>query len=91
MGLPIIAVAIQYRLNIFAFGDDDSSVNLALKDQALALQWVQRHVAAFGGDPVSDATVLNVIQLRAALKATHRKPLLLRGRVQEQFTATHTW
>ncbi|KAI8299183.1 Lipase 1 [Colletotrichum sp. SAR11_59] len=55
MGLPIIVVAIQYRLNIFAFGDDDSSVNLALKDQALALQWVQRHVAAFGGDPgVSD-------------------------------------
>ncbi|KAF0319369.1 hypothetical protein GQ607_013337 [Colletotrichum asianum] len=51
MGLPIIVVAIQYRLNIFAFGDDDSSVNLALKDQALALQWVQRHVAAFGGDP----------------------------------------
>ncbi|KAI8262058.1 Lipase 1 [Colletotrichum sp. SAR11_239] len=55
MGLPIIAVAIQYRLNIFAFGDDDSSVNLALKDQALALQWVQRHVAAFGGDPMESS------------------------------------
>ncbi|KAH0421745.1 hypothetical protein CcaCcLH18_13252 [Colletotrichum camelliae] len=51
MELPIIAVTIQYRLNIFAFGDDDSSVNLALKDQALALQWVQSHIAAFGGDP----------------------------------------
>ncbi|KAF6830897.1 carboxylesterase [Colletotrichum plurivorum] len=47
---PILAVAVQYRLNIFAFGDDDSPANLALQDQALALKWVQRHISGFGGD-----------------------------------------
>lgn len=48
----IIVVAVQYRLNIFAFGDDESVGNLALKDQALALKWVQSHISGFGGDPV---------------------------------------
>lgn len=52
MAQPIVAVTIQYRLNVFAFGDENSS-NLALQDQALALDWVQSHIADFGGDPVS--------------------------------------
>ncbi|KAK2025124.1 carboxylesterase [Colletotrichum zoysiae] len=52
-GKPIIVVTVQYRLNIFAFGDDASSKNLALKDQALALDWVRSHIAGFGGDPNS--------------------------------------
>lgn len=55
---PIIVVAVQYRLNIFAFGDDDSPGNLALKDQALALKWVQSHISGFGGDPVSTTSQL---------------------------------
>ncbi|WDK14589.1 carboxylesterase [Colletotrichum graminicola] len=50
-GKPIIVVTVQYRLNIFAFGDETSSKNLALKDQALALNWVQKHIAGFGGNP----------------------------------------
>ncbi|KAL2205517.1 alpha/beta-hydrolase [Sarocladium strictum] len=48
---PIIAVAVQYRLNIFGWGNDKGSANLSLRDQALALQWVQEHIAGFGGDP----------------------------------------
>ncbi|KAH7161046.1 Alpha/Beta hydrolase protein [Dactylonectria macrodidyma] len=51
LGKSIIVVAIQYRLNIFAFGDDTSSKNLSLQDQALALKWVQNHISGFGGDP----------------------------------------
>lgn len=50
---PILAVSIQYRLNIFGVGDEKSSKNLALRDQKLALQWVQKHISGFGGDPVS--------------------------------------
>ncbi|KZL75605.1 hypothetical protein CT0861_06996 [Colletotrichum tofieldiae] len=50
-GKPIVVVTVQYRLNIFAFGDENSSKNLALKDQALALSWVQSHVSGFGGNP----------------------------------------
>ncbi|WQF77494.1 Putative carboxylesterase, type B, carboxylesterase type B, active, alpha/Beta hydrolase [Colletotrichum destructivum] len=48
---PIVFVTVQYRLNIFAFGDGNSSRNLALKDQALALSWVRSHISSFGGDP----------------------------------------
>ncbi|KAL1624017.1 hypothetical protein SLS56_007999 [Neofusicoccum ribis] len=48
---PIVIVAMQYRLNIFAFGDGKGPKNLALKDQRLAIEWVRKHIAAFGGDP----------------------------------------
>lgn len=52
MGKPIIVVALNYRLNIFGFGNGDTT-NLALKDQALAVEWVRKHIAGFGGDSVS--------------------------------------
>ncbi|KAH6993151.1 Alpha/Beta hydrolase protein [Fusarium venenatum] len=51
LGTPIIAVSIQYRLNVFALGNKNGPPNLALRDQALALEWVQDHIADFGGDP----------------------------------------
>lgn len=57
IGKPIIAVSIQYRLNIFAIGDGSGSNNLALRDQALGLRWVQKHIGAFGGDPVRTSSV----------------------------------
>ncbi|KAF4456363.1 hypothetical protein F53441_1522 [Fusarium austroafricanum] len=50
LGMPIIAVSIQYRLNVFALGDGNGPPNLALRDQALALQWVQDHIGGFTGD-----------------------------------------
>ncbi|KAF5677176.1 carboxylesterase [Fusarium circinatum] len=50
-GKPMIAVSIQYRLNVFALGNGQGPPNLALRDQELALQWVQEHIAGFGGDP----------------------------------------
>lgn len=51
-----IQVNIQYRLAGFGFlaGHDvasKGSLNAGLLDQRLALLWVQRHIAAFGGDP----------------------------------------
>lgn len=51
--LPIITVTFNYRLNIFGFGDG-SEKNLAIKDQRLAIDWVVKHIASFGGDKVSD-------------------------------------
>ncbi|KAJ5690788.1 Carboxylesterase type B [Penicillium macrosclerotiorum] len=47
---PIIFVSINYRLNIFAFGDGKEK-NLALKDQRLGIDWVRKNIAEFGGDP----------------------------------------
>lgn len=54
MNKPIILVTINYRLNLFGFGDPEGvNVNLDLQDQATAVQWVQEYIELFGGDPVS--------------------------------------
>ncbi|KAJ5186072.1 Carboxylesterase type B [Penicillium cf. griseofulvum] len=56
LGMPVIFVAMNYRLGGFGFlpGAEilkDGSANLGLVDQRLALQWVADNIAAFGGDP----------------------------------------
>lgn len=59
---PFIAVSINYRLGIFGFGASSDmiaaqgsdpplrGVNFGLYDEKLALIWVKRNIAAFGGD-----------------------------------------
>jgi len=53
-------VTIAYRLGVLGFlahpalsaeSQHGSSGNYGLMDQIAALQWIQRHIAAFGGDP----------------------------------------
>ncbi|KAJ7266558.1 carotenoid ester lipase [Mycena rebaudengoi] len=55
-GEPVIVVTPNYRISAFGFlgGKEAGSAgitNLGLRDQIFALQWVQRHIGAFGGDP----------------------------------------
>ncbi|PVH68656.1 alpha/beta-hydrolase [Cadophora sp. DSE1049] len=52
----LIWVQIQYRLGAYGFLGggavvDDGDTNIGLLDQRLALQWVQKYISAFGGDP----------------------------------------
>uniref|UniRef100_A0A0C9RZ46 Carboxylic ester hydrolase n=1 Tax=Fopius arisanus TaxID=64838 RepID=A0A0C9RZ46_9HYME len=50
----IILVAMQYRLTALGFistGDEVAPGNFGLKDQLLALRWVQENIENFGGDP----------------------------------------
>jgi para-nitrobenzyl esterase len=56
----IVVVTVNYRLNIFGFfahpelskeSPYKASGNYGLLDQAAGLQWVQKNIAAFGGDP----------------------------------------
>lgn len=56
MGKPIIAVDMNYRLNMYGLLQTqellaEGSSNAGLLDQRLALQWIQENIAAFGGDP----------------------------------------
>lgn len=50
----VVFVEIQYRLGPLGFmclPDDDAAGNMAMLDQVLALKWVNKHIAAFGGNP----------------------------------------
>jgi para-nitrobenzyl esterase len=56
----VVFVSFNYRMNVFGFlahpdltreSDHHASGNYALMDQMAALQWVQRNIAKFGGDP----------------------------------------
>ncbi|KAL7953545.1 Carboxylesterase family domain-containing protein [Trichoderma compactum] len=53
----VVWVSIQYRLGAYGFlnpkefDGHDAVKNTGLLDQRLALEWVQRHISAFGGNP----------------------------------------
>ena len=59
VGKQVVIVGVRYRLGIFGFlshrklsaEQGGTSGNYALMDQVAALQWVQRNIAKFGGDP----------------------------------------
>ncbi|KAJ9622593.1 hypothetical protein H2203_006241 [Taxawa tesnikishii (nom. ined.)] len=63
--MPVVLVSIGYRLNYFGFlncqdlrdehketSSEPFPFNLGLYDQRTALQWIQKHIAGFGGDPL---------------------------------------
>ncbi|KAJ7101379.1 Alpha/Beta hydrolase protein [Mycena belliarum] len=52
----LVGVSLTYRLNLLGFLGGpvvaaDGDLNTGLLDQRAALEWVQRHISEFGGDP----------------------------------------
>lgn len=52
----ILYVSIQYRIGVLGFlaGSEiaqEGVQNAGLLDQRVALEWIQRHISQFGGDP----------------------------------------
>ncbi len=49
----VVVVSMNYRLGAFGFfvHGDEVTGNFGIQDQRLALEWVQSHIASFGGDP----------------------------------------
>src|SRR5215469_16448236 len=54
----VVVVTLNYRVGAFGFfshpainGEDHPAINYGIMDQQAALRWVQRNIAAFGGDP----------------------------------------
>ncbi|KAL8292939.1 hypothetical protein RQP46_000633 [Phenoliferia psychrophenolica] len=57
-GQPVIYVSVNYRVSSFGFlpgaevgADPTATPNAGLMDQRLGLEWVQKNIASFGGDP----------------------------------------
>ncbi|KAF8711982.1 Extracellular triacylglycerol lipase precursor, partial [Rhizoctonia solani] len=53
---PVTYVAMNYRLGIYRFppgiqSEAAGALNIGLKDQRSALEWVKENIALFGGDP----------------------------------------
>ena len=51
----MVVITINYRLAVWGFlstGNDVAPGNLGLWDQHIALQWINRNIRAFGGDPM---------------------------------------
>ncbi|MEV6898948.1 carboxylesterase family protein [Amycolatopsis sp. NPDC051372] len=54
----VVVVSVNYRLNVFGFfshpainSEGHPAGNYGIMDQQLALRWVRRNIAQFGGDP----------------------------------------
>jgi para-nitrobenzyl esterase len=53
----VVLVSIAYRLGVFGFlshpdiGDSEAQANFGLWDQVAALEWIQKNISKFGGDP----------------------------------------
>ncbi|KAK6533524.1 hypothetical protein TWF694_002463 [Orbilia ellipsospora] len=55
-GKPFIGITLNYRVTAFGFLggtvlSNAGITNMGLRDQRLALHWIQENIAAFGGDP----------------------------------------
>jgi len=89
----VIVVSCNYRLGAFGFlflGEHDGGVsgavpNVGLLDQIAALRWVQREIAAFGGDP-DNVTVFGesagAIGVACLLALPHARGLFRRAILQ---------
>ena len=54
MDMDVVLVTFNYRVGVFGFlstEDENASGNAGMKDQVLALKWVQNNIKNFGGNP----------------------------------------
>ena len=88
----VVLVSINYRLGALGFlahpllsAESGASGNYGLLDQIAALQWVQRNIAAFGGDP-GNVTIFGEsaggTSVQALLASPHSEGLFHRAIVQ---------
>ncbi|WP_431797054.1 carboxylesterase family protein [Microbacterium kunmingense] len=77
----VVTVSISYRLGFDGFGEiPDAPTNRGVRDWLAALEWVQRHIRDFGGDPTrvtiagqsaGGAAVLTLLGMPAAQHLFH--------------------
>ncbi|ESK83760.1 extracellular triacylglycerol lipase precursor [Moniliophthora roreri MCA 2997] len=91
-GTPVIYASLNYRLGPLGFpqgteAEQKGALNLGLKDQLTALEWIKRNIAAFGGDPAkvtvfgesAGAVSIGVLYLNSGLENLVRGAILESG------------
>ncbi|KAJ5381525.1 uncharacterized protein N7496_003953 [Penicillium cataractarum] len=85
LGLPVLGVSINYRVGPAGFltsmemRDAGLTSNNGLRDQRVALKWVQHHIRGFGGDPDNVTLVGHSAGgVSAALHLSSEEPLFKR-------------
>ncbi|CAH4029003.1 esterase FE4-like [Pieris brassicae] len=73
----IVVVTVNYRLGVLGFLCLNGISNLGLRDQVAALKWIQKNIAAFGGD--TDNVTLCGESAGASSAAFHLLSELSRG------------
>ncbi|KAJ2953504.1 hypothetical protein O0L34_g1103 [Tuta absoluta] len=92
----IIVVTVNYRLGALGFlclGIDEAPGNAGLKDQVAALQWIQRNIESFGGDP-NKVTIYGMSAGGASVELLVLSPRgrgLFQQAIVESGTATGVW
>ncbi|KFB51128.1 AGAP006700-PA-like protein [Anopheles sinensis] len=93
----VIVVTVNYRLGVLGFlclPDAGIEGNAGLKDQRMALQWVNQNIAQFGGDPgnvtlfgaSSGAIAVNFHCLSRESKRYFHKAILQSGSIYTEFS-----
>ncbi|XP_049825070.1 juvenile hormone esterase-like [Aethina tumida] len=92
----VVFVSFNYRLGIFGFvstGDLVAPGNAGLKDQVLALKWVQSNIAKFGGNP-RNVTIWGESAGSASVSYLTQSNLtkgLFQGAIMESGTSLCSW
>nr|QYA71948.1 carboxylesterase [Anoplophora glabripennis]QYA72000.1 carboxylesterase [Anoplophora glabripennis] len=92
----VVVVSFNYRVGVFGFlstQDGAASGNWGLKDQILALHWVQDNVGYFGGDP-ERVTIFGESAGSASVSYLLQTQLtkgLFRGAIMESGTSLDLW
>lgn len=92
----VVLVTLNYRLGPLGFlTTEDSAVpgNMGLKDQTAALKWIQKNIAAFGGNPNS-VTITGNSAGGASVHYHYLSPLsqgLFHRGISQSGSALHSW
>ena len=91
IGKPIMVVNINYRLSAWGFLSGTEEIkesgymNLGLRDQRLALQWVQENIEAFGGQYIRSLS--HFIQVDVEQAIASKSPFSARAQVVPQWAS----